>query len=208
MSSGKCLVIGVRMKPGWIELTRMFLGPSSIAADFASPRTAHFEATYGCTIGAPRSPSIDETLMIEPPPAAFICSTTACMPRKVPVRLTSMTFCHLAMSNLPIWPSATIAGVVDERGQLAERLDGDVDRGVPLLGIGDVEVDVARGVAEFVGQRLALVVEDVADDHFAALGDQRPGVRGAHAPRPAADQCHFSVHASHEASGYRTAIRN
>ena len=25
MSSGKCLVIGVRMKPGWIELTRMLM---------------------------------------------------------------------------------------------------------------------------------------------------------------------------------------
>ena len=83
--------------------------------------------------------------------------------------------------------------------ELAELVDGDVHRGVPLLGVGDVEVDVAGRVAELVGQRLALVVEDVADDHFGALGDEHPGVRGAHPPRPAADQCDFSVHASHDA---------
>jgi hypothetical protein len=34
------------------------------------------------------------------------------MPRNVPVRLTSMTFCHLAISNLPIWPRATIAALL------------------------------------------------------------------------------------------------
>src|ERR1700723_139308 len=65
MSSGKCLVIGVRMKPGWMELTRMFCEASSSAADLVRPRTAHLEATYGCTMTAPRRPSIEETLMME-----------------------------------------------------------------------------------------------------------------------------------------------
>ena len=73
------------------------------------------------------------------------------------------------------------------------------------LGLGDVEVDVARGLTDLVGQRLALVVEDVADHHLGALGDQHPRVLGAHAPGAATDQCNFSVHASHDGSGYRTA---
>ncbi len=50
--------------------------------------------------------------MMEPPPAAFIASTEACMPRNVPVRLTSMTFCHFAMSKLPILPSATMPALL------------------------------------------------------------------------------------------------
>ena len=61
----------VRMKPGWTGVDpNVELWPISIAADLASPRTAHLDATYGCTIGAPRRPSIDDTLMIDPPPTA------------------------------------------------------------------------------------------------------------------------------------------
>lgn len=45
MSSGRCSVIGVRMKPGCSELTRMLWRANSSAADFVRPRTAHFEAT-------------------------------------------------------------------------------------------------------------------------------------------------------------------
>ena len=35
----------------------------------------------------------------------------------------------------------------------------------------------ARGVAQLLCQRGALVVEDVADHHLGALGDQHPGAR-------------------------------
>ena len=98
------------------------------------------------------------------------------------------------------------AGVVDQNVELAELVDRGGDRGVPLVGLGDVEVDVARGVTDLVGQRLALVVEDVADDHLGALGDQHPRVLCAHAPCAATDQCNFSVHASHDGSGYRARV--
>src|SRR6478672_1430237 len=114
MLSGKCLVIGVRMKPGCTEFTRMLYWPSSSAADLLRPRTAHFDATYGCTMTAPRRPSIEEMLMMEPPPSAFIASTEACMPRNVPVRLTSMTFCHFAMSNFADLAEGDDAGVVHQ----------------------------------------------------------------------------------------------
>ena len=43
-------------------------------------------------------PSIDEMLMIDPPPAAIIGSIDAWMPRMAPVRLTSITFWKRVMS--------------------------------------------------------------------------------------------------------------
>ena len=44
MSSGTHSVIGVLINPGWIELTRIPLGPNSSAVDFVSPRTANLVA--------------------------------------------------------------------------------------------------------------------------------------------------------------------
>jgi hypothetical protein len=93
-SSGIWSVAGVEIRPGWSEFTRMPWGASSMAADLVRPRRPHFDATYPWAQGVPRSPSIDEVLMIEPPPAAIIASAAACMPRKAPVRLTSSIACH------------------------------------------------------------------------------------------------------------------
>jgi hypothetical protein len=50
--------------------------------------------------------------------------------------------------------------------------------------MGDVEMDESHSVPELIAERRALVVEDVAGDHPRSLGDQRPGMRGAHTPRP------------------------
>src|ERR1700743_474427 len=46
--------------------------------------------------------------MTEPLPAAVIDSTTARIPRNVPVRLTSITLCHLARSKFFSCPRATV----------------------------------------------------------------------------------------------------
>ena len=108
-----------------------------------------------------------------------------------------MTFCHSARSKLLQRGQRDDAGVVHQHVELAELADGGVDRGLPLLGLGDVEVDVARSVADVVGQRLALVVEDVADHDLGALLDEHPCVRGTHAAGAAADERNLSVHASH-----------
>ena len=73
--------------------------------------------------------------MIEPPPAAIIGSTATRMPRNVPVRLTSITFCHLARSKLFEGAERDGAGVVDQHVELAEFADRGGDRGVPLVGL-------------------------------------------------------------------------
>jgi hypothetical protein len=99
--------------------------------------------------------------MIEPPPAAII----GLHPEKragevdvddaLPVRQFEFLQ-HVAVDD---------AGVVHQHIQPAEL----ADRRVPLVRLGDVEVHEARRLAEFVGQRLALVIENVSVHHLGAL---------------------------------------
>ena len=78
-------------------------------------------------------------------------------------------------------------GVVHEDVEPAVALL-DVGDGVgPGLLVGDVEVPVPGGLAELVGELLALVVEDVAEQHLRALGHEPPRGRGALAPRGTGD---------------------
>ena len=79
------------MPPGCTEFTRIPEWPSSIAATFVMPRTANLLAVYARVLGRPMNPLVDEVLMMDPPPAAFIDGTTACMPRKHPTWFTLMT---------------------------------------------------------------------------------------------------------------------
>src|SRR6202022_576241 len=89
--------------------------------DSVRARPPHLEATYGCARGAPRRPSIEEMLMIEPPPADVIGSTTARIPKNVPVRLTSMTWRHLLRSKVPRRPNATVPALLTRTSSLPNR---------------------------------------------------------------------------------------
>ena len=62
-------------------------------------------------------------------------------------------------------------GVVHQHVDPAELGDGGRHRRVPVLGAGDVEVDVAGVVTEFLGDQFAFGVEDVAAHHLRAVGD-------------------------------------
>ena len=95
------------------------------------------------------------------------------------------------------------AGVVHQYVQRAEFTHRHVGSRLPLIGLRHVEVDESRGVAQFLCQRVAFVVEDVPGDDPGAFGDQRPRMRGAHTASAPTDQCNFSVYASHGGSGYR-----
>ena len=83
-------------------------------------------------------------------------------------------------------------GVVHQDIQAPEGLDRQRDSGVPVIGLCDVEMDVAHRVAQFTGECLALVVEDVTGDHARALCDHLAHVRGTHAPRAATHQCNLA----------------
>src|SRR5215471_10918403 len=82
-------VMLVSTPPGWTELTRMPNRPSSRAAALVMPRMANLLALYAESPAAPVKPSIEEMLMIEPPPAAVIGPITAFMPSQQPTAFTS-----------------------------------------------------------------------------------------------------------------------
>ena len=78
----------VSIMPGCTELTRMPLGPSSIAAALVMPRMANLVAEYAVHIAMPPRPSIEEAFTIEPPPFLRMVRATDFMPRKQPSWLT------------------------------------------------------------------------------------------------------------------------
>ena len=100
-------------------------------------------------------------------------------------------------------PECDGSRVVDQHVELAEFADGGRDRGVPLVGFGDVEVHVTRRVAELVGQRLALVVQDVADNHLGAFLDEQARIFGAQAAGPSTDERYLAVYPSHNCQSFR-----
>jgi hypothetical protein len=79
----------VSITPGCTELTRTPLRPSSRAATFVMPRTAHFVAEYPIVLGVPTIPAADEMLTMLPRWAAIIVGATARIPRNTPSWLTS-----------------------------------------------------------------------------------------------------------------------
>jgi hypothetical protein len=85
-------------------------------------------------------------------------------------------------------PARRIAGVVEQRVELAEGVLGSRHRSLPVRRIGDVETPVARVRAEALCQGGALVVQDVGDHHPCAAPGQKPRRCAANAPRPAGDQ--------------------
>ena len=110
--------------------------------------------------------------MIEPPPDRIISSTTAWVPRKVPVRLTSRVWRQRSSSNLRnVFRPATPA-LFTRTLRRPNRRTVSATADSPLLGLGHVEVQVVRVVAEFSCDRTAFVVEYVADDDLGPFADQ------------------------------------
>ena len=133
---------------------------------------------------------------MEPPPERSIAGTTAFMPRKQPV---------LVDLNVPL-PERVVGlhqrgrlvdpGVVDQAVQAAELLGG-FDGAGPIGFRGHIVPDEGRGRPELDRQRLALIVQHVADHHLRTLRYQQAGLRGTLAARPAAHEHHLVVEACH-----------
>ena len=73
-------------------------------------------------------------------------------------------------------PDVDDPGVVDQHVQAAEFADRGGYRRLPIVRLGDVEVNISNTVAELLGDHLALVVEDVAGHDFRALRHHHPHV--------------------------------
>ena len=63
---GSSSSISVSITPGATQLTRMPVGASSLASDRENPMSAAFVAEYALSQEAPRSPHIDETVIMHP----------------------------------------------------------------------------------------------------------------------------------------------
>src|SRR3954469_4112308 len=87
-------------------------------------------------------------------------------------------------------------GVVDQAMQAAELLRG-FDGARPIGFRGHIVPDEGRSRPELGSQRLALIVQDVADHHFGTLRNQQAGLRGTLAARPAAHEHHLVVKPCH-----------
>src|SRR6266567_5820766 len=89
-------------------------------------------------------------------------------------------------------------GIVDADVEPAEGLDGQADRGGPVLLAGHIVVYVPAGAgAELAGDGLPPLVEHFAEDDLRALGGEVPHVRLAHAPGAARDQRDLAVESAH-----------
>src|SRR2546422_7343014 len=117
--------------------------------------------------------------MIAPPPALRIEGTIARIPRYVPVRLMSITWRR---------SEAHDARVVDQHGDRAEGVLGGGHRRGPVPVARDVEAGEDRVIAELVGGRPPLLLEDVRDPDVRAPRGEAARVTGAPSPGPAPDQ--------------------
>ena len=70
-----------------------------------------------------------------------------------------------------------MAGVEDQQVEPATQLDGDVDQGLAVAGVGDVAGQGAHrtGPAELGGGPVQLVGGAGVDDHVPAVADQAAG---------------------------------
>src|SRR5205085_4368381 len=130
------------------------------------------------------------------PPERSIAGTTAFMPRKQPYWLIWMCRCQSA-SSVSISAAGWVdSGIVDQAVQAAELLGG-FDGAGPIGFRGHIVPDEGRSRPKLDSQRLALIVQDVADYHLRTLRYQQAGLRGTLAARPTAHEHHLVVEACH-----------
>src|SRR5882724_1167564 len=121
-SARRFSVIGVTIGPGCTEFARMPSFAYWIAVTFVNSRTAPLEAGYiGLVMSVPTSPSCDEMLTIEPPPARRMAGMAALLPRNTPVALTSITRCHASSGVSSTRPVALMPALLTSTLSLPKR---------------------------------------------------------------------------------------
>src|SRR6185436_18757874 len=85
-------------------LTRMPFGANSLAATFESPTMPHLLAEYGGYDSNARSAATDAMFTMAPPPLVTIAGILYFIPSHVPVRLTSITRCHVSSVHSTVFP--------------------------------------------------------------------------------------------------------
>src|SRR5437762_3439582 len=88
-------------------------------------------------------------------------------------------------------------GVVHQYVDAPELADGGSHSVLPVVLAGDVAPDEDGGIAQFVGNHLAAVVEDVEDDDPHPLCDEGPGYLLPAAARASGDDTHLAIQPAH-----------
>ena len=192
MSSGTHSVIGVLMSPGWIEFTRIPLGPQFQRGRLGQPPDSEF----GCGVtvaGYGAGHPFDRRDVDDRSASRFLHGFHHRADAEKHARQIDVED-PLPLGDCVVLEGADVddARVVHQHVDAAVLAEGGSHRRVPVFGFRDVKVQIADVVANLCRHRLALVVEDVAEHHLGALGHQRPHVRGAHPPRTPADECDLS----------------
>ena len=133
---------------------------------------------------------------MDPPPERSIAGTTAFMPRKQPVLVDLDVPLPERVVSLHQRGRLVDPGVVDQAVQAAELLGG-FDSAGPIGFRGHIVPDEGRSRPELGSQRLALIVQHVADHHLRTLRYQQAGLCGTLAARSAAHEHHLVVEACH-----------
>ena len=87
--------------------------------------------------------------------------------------------------------------VVDEHVERAETLEGRFDHAVPVRFLAYVVGDEERGLAEFLGDRLARRLLEIREHHAGTFRDEAMGVDFSHALGRARDDRHLAIELSH-----------
>ena len=113
------------MAPGATQFTRMPYAPNSTAATFVNISMPPLLAVYATRFGNGTLLQPDPMLTMLPPPWSFMCRAAACVQRKVPFRLVSITQVPLALLDLEQGLPRLHAGVVHQHVERAPaRHDG------------------------------------------------------------------------------------
>ena len=143
-------------------------------------------------------PEIDEMLITEPPSRAvcFLISRDAVLAAEEhAVEVDRVHLAPFLERDVLDRLAEADAGGIEQHVQGAELVDRLLDRGLPVVLAGDVELHEMAGRAQPVGDRLAAVGGDVGHHHAGAFLRHQFGGVGAEARGAAGDQRDLALQA-------------
>ena len=152
----------------------------SSAITLVNPRIPNFDVVYAAVSDVPVTESIEPMFTIDPPPIERMIGSTVRTPMNGPMQFTRSTRSNASTVVMSMVARCKHGRVVDEYVDAALALADLVDDGLPLVLARDVQVPVARPVAQLLRRGLATIVEHVDEGRRA-----RPRRRtAARSPRP------------------------
>ena len=134
------------------------------------------------------SPLMDDMLTMLPPPARRIAGYHRLRPQEYALGVDCHDVVPVVAGGFLNVLAEDDGGVVHQHVHLAEPLLGGVNRPLPVILAGNVQMQINRLAAQLADFRLhlhTLVIQHVADDHFGPFLSEHPRLGGALPPRPA-----------------------